>query len=72
MPQDVSVIGYDDLDVATLVTPELTTVRKDLVAIGRVATSLLIDLLENPGEPVGSVTIPTELVVRGTTGAPPL
>jgi DNA-binding LacI/PurR family transcriptional regulator len=71
VPEDVSVVGFDDMDVASLVTPGLTTVRKDMVEVGRRAAGILLDLLEGAGGEVESVVLPTELIVRGTTAPPP-
>ncbi|GAA4175281.1 LacI family DNA-binding transcriptional regulator [Gryllotalpicola koreensis] len=72
VPEDVSIIGFDDTDAATMVTPALTTVRKDMVEVGRQSGRLLLDRLN--GTPVAkqdSVLLPTELVVRGSTGPAP-
>lgn len=64
VPQDVAVIGYDDLGIARHTTPPLTTVRQDVVRGG----ALLVDILfrRMAGEEAGSVAMPPELVVRGT------
>jgi DNA-binding LacI/PurR family transcriptional regulator len=67
VPEDVSVVGFDDLDIASLVTPGLTTVRKDMVEIGRRAAGILLDRLEGIDRHPASVVLPTELIVRGTT-----
>ncbi len=70
VPDDVSVIGFDDIDVSTMVTPALTTVRKDMVAVGRRSGELLLArLLGAPDQDVASVVLPTELIVRGSTAA---
>lgn len=70
VPEDVSVIGFDDIDVARMVTPALTTVRKDMVEVGRHSGRLLLAQLTG-GERPDSVVLPTELVVRGSTAPPP-
>ncbi|UZN02713.1 LacI family DNA-binding transcriptional regulator [Cellulomonas sp. S1-8] len=64
VPQDVSVVGFDDAPVATLVTPALTTVAVPLARLGRTAVDLL---LAPPGDEVPHAVLPVELVVRGTT-----
>ncbi|MGJ6980966.1 LacI family DNA-binding transcriptional regulator [Aestuariimicrobium soli] len=75
IPEDVSVVGYDDIDLAPYVTPALTTVRQDFHAIGEQAVGLVLDQLdrlargERPTFP--HVTIPVDLVVRHSTAAPP-
>ncbi|GIG40206.1 LacI family DNA-binding transcriptional regulator [Cellulomonas phragmiteti] len=68
VPADLSVVGFDDAPVATLVTPSLTTVAMPLARLGRTAVDLL--LAPRGGEVPHSV-LPVELVVRGTTAPPP-
>ena len=46
VPEDLSVVGFDDVEHATIVTPALTTVRQPLAEMGRTAVSLLVRLLE--------------------------
>jgi LacI family repressor for deo operon, udp, cdd, tsx, nupC, and nupG len=68
VPQDVSVIGFDDISFARAYNPSLTTIRQLRTEIGRQAVLLLADVLA--GKPVSSepVIIPTELVVRDSSG----
>src|SRR3954467_12149852 len=47
VPDDLSVVGFDDLEEAEIVTPALTTIRQPLAEMGRIAVSLLIRLLDN-------------------------
>ncbi|MFC8734501.1 LacI family DNA-binding transcriptional regulator [Luteimicrobium sp. NPDC057192] len=70
VPDDVSVVGYDDTDVAEYVTPSLTTVRQDVVAKGRTAATLLLEMIdgERPADPP---RLGVELVVRESTAPPP-
>jgi LacI family transcriptional regulator len=70
VPQDLSVIGFDDLPVARWVSPPLTTVRQPLAEMGRTAAAMLGDLIE--GRPLNSrrVELTTELVVRESTARP--
>jgi len=70
VPGRLSVVGFDDLDIASLVTPELTTVRQPLQEIGRVAAGLLYRLLD--GQPLDAtrIELSTRLVVRASTAAP--
>src|SRR5262249_11958001 len=46
VPEDLSIVGFDDVELATIVTPALTTVRQPLAEMGRTAVSLLVRLLE--------------------------
>jgi LacI family transcriptional regulator len=64
VPDDVSVVGFDDVPQAALVRPALTTVNQPLEKMGRVATQMLLDLLQRPDEKVGRIELPTELTVR--------
>jgi LacI family transcriptional regulator len=70
IPQDLSVVGFDDLPAARWVSPPLTTVRQPLAEMGRVAAEMLGDLIE--GIPLRSqrVELSTELIVRYSTAAP--
>jgi DNA-binding LacI/PurR family transcriptional regulator len=69
VPDDVSVVGFDDAPVAELATPRLTTVRQPLAEKGRVAARLLVERLKHPDRPVSpAVRLPTQLVTRNSTG----
>jgi len=68
VPQDLSIVGYDDVEIAEILG--LTTMRQMLFESGQRGVELLLKTLENPEtEPVYEV-LPTELVVRDTTGPP--
>jgi len=67
VPEDVAVIGYDDIALANYVTPGLTTIRQDTAAGGRKLVETMLRILAG-GEPA-DVTLPTELVVRQSCGA---
>ncbi len=70
IPEDISVIGFDDIPHASLVYPKLTTVRQPLVQIGRVAVRLLLEKLDNPEQEARRVTLATELVIRDSCAPP--
>jgi LacI family transcriptional regulator len=70
VPQDVSVVGFDDVEHATIVTPSLTTVRQPLEEMGRMAVSILMRLLERQRSETLRVELATRLVVRESTGPP--
>ncbi|MGK2926629.1 MAG: LacI family DNA-binding transcriptional regulator [Lysobacterales bacterium] len=63
-PQDVSVVGYNDIPSAEYFSPPLTTVRQDNHQAGRLLVAKLMEMLD--GLPATSVTIETELIVRQT------
>ncbi|WP_308291651.1 LacI family DNA-binding transcriptional regulator [Microbacterium sp. G2-8] len=70
VPDDISVVGFDDNPIAVRIRPRLTTVHQDVELKGRLAAELLIAQLR--GEPIPTVApLPTTLVVRETTGPPP-
>jgi LacI family transcriptional regulator len=70
IPQDFSVVGFDELPIARWVSPPLTTVRQPLNEMGRAAAQMLGELIE--GVPLRStrVELSTELIVRESTSAP--
>jgi LacI family transcriptional regulator len=70
VPQDLSVVGFDDIGYATIVTPALTTVRQPLADMGRTALILLQRLLAGERSGTPHIELPTRLVVRDTTAAP--
>jgi LacI family transcriptional regulator len=67
VPDEVSVVGFDDVEYATIVTPALTTVRQPLAEMGRTAVSLLNRLLERQRFETLHVELATRLVVRDST-----
>lgn len=72
VPQDVSVIGFDDIPGAAFYTPSLTTVRQPLNRMGEVAAQSLLERIEGKKEYPAEIAIEPELVVReSTTKAPP-
>lgn len=66
IPNQLSVIGFDDIPTAALATPALTTVRQPGFALGDAAARALFALLDGAMLPPAAV-IPTELIIRGTT-----
>ena len=70
VPDDVSVIGFDDSEQAPLITPPLTSVRQPLAEMGRMAVALLVRLLRERGAETLKIELATTLVVRGSTAAP--
>lgn len=71
VPDDVSVIGFDDIQLAGYVTPALTTIRQPTYAMGRRAAELLIDAVQGTGSLTPrTVLFEPELVVRESTAPP--
>jgi DNA-binding LacI/PurR family transcriptional regulator len=75
VPEDLSVVGFDDSPVATQLEPTLTTVRQDIPAKARAAVAALTEVLrarqDGTPEPTEHVTLPVELVIRQSTGPAP-
>jgi DNA-binding LacI/PurR family transcriptional regulator len=68
IPQDVSLVGFDDIDEAEMFAPPLTTVRQDWGLLGR--QSLRVALEMERGAPPEHVRLPTALVLRDSTAPP--
>jgi len=67
VPEDLSVVGFDDSEQAEIVLPALTTVRQPLAEMGRMAVSLLLRLLEHQRVDALRIQLATKLVVREST-----
>lgn len=66
IPQDISVLGFDDTLLATSVSPALTTIHQPLEEMGRQAVQMLLTYIEDPDRPFEYRELPTELVVRNS------
>lgn len=72
VPEDLSVVGFDDLPVARWVGPPLTTVRQPLTEMAEAAARLVLELGRREQPAAGTrMELATRLVVRSSTGAPP-
>jgi LacI family transcriptional regulator, galactose operon repressor len=67
IPDDISIIGFDDIKQAAHVHPPLTTIRQPLEEMGRRAARMLLEIIENPERLAEKIELPTELVVREST-----
>jgi LacI family xylobiose transport system transcriptional regulator len=70
VPEDLSVVGYDDIPLARWVSPRLTTVRQPLMRMAEEATRLVLRMAQEPLETVPRMDLATSLVVRESTAAP--
>ena len=70
IPEDISIIGFDDIPQAASVHPPLTTIRQPLEEMGRVAAQLLLEIIETPSQPGKHIALPTQLIVRHSCQAP--
>lgn len=70
VPGDLSVVGFDDIDVSRSTTPKLTTVRQPLQEMGRMAVTALMRVLDGHQAEALHIELATELVVRASTASP--
>lgn len=73
VPEDLSIIGFDDVEPSHYARPALTTLRLPGVKLGECAGRLLIDLIEGrqTAEPVPHISLPVEMILRESCGPPP-
>jgi LacI family transcriptional regulator len=71
VPEDISIVGFDDIPGAAYANPGLTTVRQPLLKMGQIAAQTVVDQIEGRGEYVPEIAIEPELVVRESTGPAP-
>ncbi len=70
LPEDLSIVGFDDIPQAAHVHPALTTVRQPLEEMGRSAARLLLHYIAEPTAEVERIELPTELILRESCQAP--
>jgi LacI family transcriptional regulator len=70
VPDDLSIVGFDDIDLAKEVRPALTTVHVPKTWLGRLGVRHLIERAQHPGQPQLTVTVATHLVERESVAAP--
>lgn len=68
VPQDISVVGFDDVPLAVFSDPQLTTIRQPLQRMGQIAAKTLIDQIEQRAEFQPEIVIEPELIVRASSG----
>ncbi|MEK3854029.1 LacI family DNA-binding transcriptional regulator [Cytobacillus sp. FSL H8-0458] len=64
VPEDISIIGYDDIEMAAYVSPKLTTVKQDTDRIGEAAGQLLVSQMDQKKKLLTKEVIPVELIIR--------
>lgn len=70
VPEDIAIIGFDDIMLATLVSPPLSTCHVPRVEVGRIAVSMLIEQINDQADPSVEIVIQPHLVIRASTAAP--
>jgi LacI family transcriptional regulator len=66
IPEDIAVVGFDDIPPAATSKPPLTTVRQPIQQTGKIVAEMLIDMIEHPSSQPHRVVLPTELVIRSS------
>lgn len=66
VPEDISIVGFDDIEVARYINPSLTTVRMTLLEMASIATNSLITSIENNSSFSASYTVPIDLIERNS------
>ncbi|MBM7094838.1 LacI family DNA-binding transcriptional regulator [Bacillus sp. H-16] len=69
VPDDLSIVGFDDIEISKHITPGLTTIRQDTDLIGKKASEVLVQQINMRSRDYAAVTIPVQLVVRESTKA---
>ncbi len=72
VPEDISIVGFDDIPGAAYANPGLTTVRQPLQKMGQIAAQTVVDQIEGRGEYVPEIAIEPEFVIRQSTGPAPV
>ncbi len=67
IPEDIAVVGFDNIDLSTMTIPPLTTIKQPSFQIGQQACEMLLNQIENPSITPKHVILDTELIVRGST-----
>ena len=70
VPDDLSIVGFDDIRFAQYVRPRLTTIRSPVDRLAQTGVELLFERLADPGAPARTVVLPVELVIRESAAAP--
>ena len=70
VPEDVSVVGFDDIRFGRYWDPPLTTVAQPMADLGREAMNMLIEILTDADVPPSKRILPTQLIVRGSAAPP--
>ncbi len=70
VPDDISVVGFDDIQNSAYITPSLTTVRQPLQKMGEIAARTLLDRIEGRSKYVPEITIEPEFIIRSSSAPP--
>jgi LacI family transcriptional regulator len=68
VPEDIAVVGYDDMPIAAQMVPPLTTIRQPIQRMGALAVETLIEIIHNPGGEPRHIVLQPELIIRESCG----
>jgi LacI family transcriptional regulator len=66
IPEDIAVVGFDDIPTSAISQPPLTTVRQPIQRTGSLAAEMLVDMIQHPDPQPRRIVLPTELVIRSS------
>lgn len=69
VPEDFSIVGFDDIDISQFVNPPLTTIRQNTDVLGKEAAELLLQQINSRQKVNDSIVVPVELVIRDSCKA---
>jgi LacI family transcriptional regulator len=72
VPDDLSIVGYDDIPLISLLSPPLTTIKQNKDELGKIAVELLFSEILEAGHEHQQIRISPSLIIRGSTAPPPL
>ena len=67
VPDDISIVGYDDIEMASYIQPALTTIAQPIAELAETVIKLLLERIEQPGLPPRRIVIQNKLVIRQST-----
>ena len=66
IPEDFAIVGYDDIPVASMVSPELTTIRQNIAQKGERTAQMMLDILAGKEPEVRNIQMPVNLCIRSS------
>lgn len=69
IPQEISIVGFDDLSTSSVLTPPLTTIAQPKYELGKKAATVLLEIIRDERNEIGKFVLPTELMIRGSVAA---
>ena len=67
IPQDVAVVGFDDIEMSSHIEPDLTTIRVLKEELGKIAVQRIVDIINTKTKTIVTTRVPVELIIRGST-----